>query len=256
MDAPRFYCGSLSESIVRLSASQTHHLADVLRLNVGQKVELFDGKGSLALAEIVRTAARKLVRHSPKSRGGVDLKILETRTIQKPLHPQIIIAPSIAKGERFDWLIGKCTELGADRISPALFERTVKQPKNPKIVQRWQNLAIAASQQCRRLFLPQIDAPLPLPQVVETLKKDYPGANFLFGSLSDKSSPLYGRSFGSADLVAFVGPEGGLTEREEIFLNSQNCRPVRLTDTVLRIETAALAFAALFCAQRTSAGPI
>ena len=242
MDLPRFYCSALSDSVVMLSASQAHHLADVLRLNVGQKVELFDGKGSLALAEIIRTAHRK-----------VDLKVLELKTVQKPFQKQIIIAPSIAKGERFDWLIAKCTELGVDRISPVLFERTVKQPKNPKIIQRWQNIIVAASQQCRRPFLPQIDAPVPLPDVIKILKKDSPNSRFLFGSLSENAPALFGQPFGQKDVVAFVGPEGGLTQQEEKFLNSQSCQPVRLTDTILRIETAALAFAALLSAQRSSA---
>jgi len=245
VDSSRFYCCSLSDSVVQLSAAQAHHLADVLRLNVGQKVELFDGKGSLAVAEVINAAHRK-----------VALKILELKTAPKPFQKQIIIAPSIAKGERFDWLIAKCTELGVDRICPVLFERTVKQPKNPKIIQRWQNIIIAASQQCRRLFLPAIDAPAPLPQVIKILKKDCPASRFLFGSLSENAPSLINQSFGQKDVAAFVGPEGGLTQQEEIFLNSEGCQPVRLTDTVLRIETAALAFAAILTAQRTSAKPV
>jgi 16S rRNA (uracil1498-N3)-methyltransferase len=224
---------------VQLSASQAHHLADVLRLNKGQKVDLFDGKGSLAVAEVINAAHRK-----------VALKILELRTIQKPIQPQIIIAPSIAKGERFDWLITKCTELGVDRICPVLFERTVKQPKNPKIVQRWQNIVIAASQQCRRPFLPQIDAPVPLPDVIKILKNDYPNSRFLFGSLSENAPALFGQPFGQKDVVAFVGPEGGLTLQEENLLLSGGALSVRLTDTVLRIETAALAFTAILSAHR------
>ena len=243
MYLPRFYCSSLFESTGQLSASQAHYLADVLRLNKGQKVELFDGAGALAVAEVICTARQK-----------VDLKVLELKTVRKPFQQQIIIAPSIAKGERFDWLIAKCTELGVDRICPLLFERTVKQPKNPKITQRWQNIAIAASQQCRRLFLPQIDAPLPLPQVIKTLKKDHSDSRFLFGSLADNAPSLINQPFGRKDVVVFVGPEGGLTQQEENFLNSENTLPVRLTDTVLRIETAALAFAAILSAQRSSAG--
>jgi len=239
VNLPRFYCCSLSDSIVQLSASQTHHLADVLRLNVGCKVELFDGKGVLAVAEVISSAHRK-----------VALKILELRPVQKSVRPQIIIAPSIAKGERFDWLIAKCVELGVDRICPVLFERTVKQPKNPKIIQRWQNIAIAASQQCRRLFLPQIDTPLLLPQIIGILKKDSPNCRFLFGSLEETAPSLIGLSFGQKDVTAFVGPEGGLTPQEENLLLSEGCQPVRLTDTVLRIETAALAFAAVLSAQR------
>src|SRR4030042_5408514 len=87
---------------------------------------------------------------------------------------RIIIAPGIAKGQRFDWLIEKCTELRTDRIMPVIFERGVKQAANPKVLERWQNLVISAPKQSRRIFLTKIAAPLPLCDVLELLRKEYP----------------------------------------------------------------------------------
>jgi 16S rRNA (uracil1498-N3)-methyltransferase len=235
----RFYCRSISKSSVQLSAEEIHHLTGVRRLGRGDKVELFDGNGTLAGAEITAVSPRKIT-----------LQVQDVQTIPRPANPQIIIAVSVAKGNRFDWLIGKCTELSVDRICPVIFERTVKQPQNPKIVERWQNISIAAAKQCRRIFLPQIDIPLPLRQVLENLKKDFPNVRFLFGSLAAQAPALISVPFGPADVAAFIGPEGGFTEQEETLLQSHDCQPVRLTDTILRTETAALAFAAIFAAQR------
>lgn len=216
-------------------------MALVRRLVVGDEVELFDGVGTLAVG-VIRTASNR----------KVTLDVRETRVLPKPKRPQIVIAASVAKGERFEWLIGKCTELGVDRICPVLFERTVKQAKNPKVNERWDNLAVSAAKQCRRVFLPQMDKPAPLTKAVETLSKEYPNAKFLLGSLSDSAQPLIDREFGSGDIVALVGPEGGLTEEEEALLQSYGCQAVRLTDTVLRIETAGVAFAAVLAARRNA----
>ncbi|MHC4623273.1 MAG: RsmE family RNA methyltransferase [Planctomycetota bacterium] len=241
MELLRFYCNPIVEPVVELSASEARHLALVRRLVVGDEIELFDGLGTLAVGVIRTASSRK-----------VTLDVRKTKVLPKPKRPQIVIAVSVAKGERFDWLIGKCTELGVDRISPVIFERTVKQAKNPRISERWNNLAIAAAKQCRRVFLPQIDRPVPLTEAVETLRKEHPECNFLLGSLSRSAQPLIDRESGSGDIVGLVGPEGGLTEQEEALLQSYGGQAVRLTDTVLRIETAAMAFAAILTARRNA----
>ena len=211
----------------------------VLRLAAGDKVELFDGLGGLATAVI--SGIRKNI---------VTLDVEELRRSEMPKSRRIIIAVSVPKGERFDWLIEKCTELGVERICPVIFERTVKQPGNPKALDRWLNLAISAAKQCRRLFLPQIDPPMNLQEVIESIKKDSPNCRILAGGMSDDYPSLAGQSFGENDVAAFIGPEGGFTENEENLLRSGGVQFVRLTDTILRTETAAVAFAAVLCAQR------
>ena len=239
MDSYRFYCSCLSESFAELDPVESHHLADVLRLKRGDKVELFDGQGTLANASVMSVS------------GKVTLQVKEKK-LSKPDRPKIVIAASIAKGGRFNWLISKCTELGIDHICPILFERTVKLSKNPKAVQRWQKLAISAAKQSRRLFLPKIDKPSPLPKAIEQLKYDYPDARILFGCLSEDAPALIAEPFGQRNVISFIGPEGGLTEAEQIRLQNQGGTPVRLAETVLRIETAVLSFAAILTAQRDS----
>ncbi|MHC4574633.1 MAG: RsmE family RNA methyltransferase, partial [Planctomycetota bacterium] len=207
MELLRFYCNPIVEPVVELSAWEARHLALVRRLVVGDEIELFDGLGTVAVGVIRTASSRK-----------VTLDVRETRVLPKPKRPEIVIGVSVAKGERFDWVIAKCTELGVERICPILFERTVKQPKNPRINERWNNLTIAAAKQCRRMFLPQIDKPAPLPEAMETLKEDYPKAVFLLGTLSGSAQALTSRRLGRGDVIALVGPEGGLTEQEEVLL--------------------------------------
>jgi 16S rRNA (uracil1498-N3)-methyltransferase len=239
MQVYRFYCKSITQPTTELAGPEAHHLISVLRLTAGEQVEMFDGTGTLANASIAKIAKRK-----------VTLKIEQLDKFPPKTTGRIIIAPGIAKGRRFDWLIEKCAELGTNRITPVIFERSVKLAANPKIIERWTNIAVAAAKQCKRLFLPKIDLPMPLADVLRTLKKEYPGCRFLAGGLSADAIPLAAQPFGPADVAAFIGPEGGFTEAEHSLLKANDVLFIRLTDTVMRTETAALAFASVLCALR------
>jgi 16S rRNA (uracil1498-N3)-methyltransferase len=242
----RFYCDSLDDTKITLEGTEAHHLA-VLRLRAGDKVELFDGAGALATAVI-----------SGIRRNIVTLDIEQVRRIDPPKSRRIIIAVSVPKGDRFDWLIEKLTELGVERICPVIFERTVRQPTNPKALDRWLNLAISAAKQCKRLFLPQSDPPANLHDCLESIKKDTPNCRIIAGAASGDYPSLATQPFGQTacgelsrtDVAAFIGPEGGLTENEQSFLKNQGAQFTRLSDTILRTETAAIAFAAVLTAQR------
>jgi 16S rRNA (uracil1498-N3)-methyltransferase len=240
----RFYCNSMDEPAVELEGTEAHHLS-VLRLGAGDKIELFDGLGGLAKAVI--SGIRKNV---------VTLQVEDVLRSEMPKTRRIIIAVSVPKGERFDWLIEKCTELGVERICPVIFERTVRQPGNPKALDRWMNLAISAAKQCKRLFLPQIDPPMNLRDCIESIKKDSPNCRILAGGTSGDCVPLAGQPFGQNDVAVLIGPEGGFTENEEAFLKSRGVQFVRLADTILRTETAAIAFAAILIAQRDSTNTV
>ncbi len=237
MHLNRFYCEVLKGQAAELTGGEAHHLFNVCRLKAGEKVELFDGAGTLATASIEKAASKSVL-----------LKIIDLEKTEKPNRPEVIIAVSLPKGERFDWLLEKCTELGVDRIAPVIFKRTVKQPKNPKAGQRWRNIAIAAAKQCRRIFLPQIDAPATLDKILS----EYNKAEILIGSPYAESQPLIAQRFGNKDVIAFIGPEGGITEDEKVLLKDYGAKSVRLTNTILRVETAALAFAAILTAGRDS----
>ena len=241
MHLNRFYCEILKGPAVELVGGEAHHLYNVCRLRTGDEVELFDGAGVLATAIIEKATSKSVL-----------LKIVDLEKFERPDKPEIVIAVSYPKGERFDWLMEKCTELGVDRITPVIFERTVKQPKNPKAAERWRNISIAAAKQCRRIFLPQIDTPVPLSEALSVLKKQYSKAETFVGSPEPKSPALTTQRFGTEDVVAVIGPEGGITGSEKALLENCGAKFVRLTDTILRVETAALAFAAVLTATRDS----
>ena len=215
---------------------EAHHLAKVLRCRVGDTVNLFDGKGVTAVGTISKVG---------KDKVEISVGSIETHTPKDV--GRIIICASVAKGERYDWLVGKCTELGVDRICPVLFERTVKQASGHSI-ERYNKLSLSAAKQCGRLFLPQIDAPATLADCLSRLSRVYPNVRMLFGSTSEKAGTIVEQAQGDVrDYIAFIGPEGGLTADEEQTLKSHGAIGVGLTKTILRIETAAIACAAILC---------
>ncbi|OGL46767.1 MAG: hypothetical protein A2161_09685 [Candidatus Schekmanbacteria bacterium RBG_13_48_7] len=239
MNEYRFFCEDIKKPVSELSGAEAHHLVSVLRLKAGGRIELFDGMGTLATAMIREIGKRKVT--------------LEIENLQKaePINlMRIIIAVSIPKAERFDWLISKCTELGVDRIVPVLFERTVKRSAGSEGMERFKRIAVSACKQSGRIFMPKIDKPNNLENVLETLKTDYPSAKILVGDLASESIPLTSLSIGDKDMIAFIGPEGGLTDKEKLLLESSAAILVSLTDAILRVETAALAFASILACVR------
>lgn len=239
MKQARFYCESIREGLVRLRPDEAHHLANVLRLTAGERVELFDGKGALAQAVITDI-----------TRKAVTLQVENIHNEPARTSGRIVIAASIAKGQRFDWMITKCTELGVDHIVAIVFEHTVKLAKGTSTTQRYDKLAIAAVKQCGRIFLPKITGPADLQQTLSLLNNNYPDARLIFGVLNPQAESVVELARDGKDIIAFVGPEGEITCEEENLLTSAGAREVRLTDTTLRIETAAVALAAILCATR------
>ena len=102
----------------------------------------------------------------------------------------------------------------------------------------------------REKFLPIIDEPCCLEESIKKLKEEYPDGQLLFGSLAGGVKSIINCQTADKDVTAFVGPEGGMTEDEERMLAANGAVAVGLTETVLRVETAALALAAVLAAKR------
>lgn len=239
----RFYCDSIQGGSVELDRVESHHLMHVMRLGAGSSVELFDGKGVLAKG-VVADASRKGVRVDVESR-----EIFAARTTGR-----VIIAAAVAKGQRFDLIIAKCTELGVDCIVPLIFERTVKQATGANIVDRYKKLSIVAAKQCGRIFLPEIVNPCALDSGLEYVKGRFQYAKGIFGGFGVDTVSIGSVFDTESDILAFIGPEGGITPKEEKKLEEFGAVKVKLTDTILRTETASIAFASILCVLRDDFG--
>jgi 16S rRNA (uracil1498-N3)-methyltransferase len=235
----RFFCESIAGESV-LDPSESNHLSRVLRVQTGTAVELFDGKGTLA---------EGIVEHSNRKQVVIRVQIIHPPA-QSAESGRVILAVSFAKGQRFDWLVEKCTELGADHIAAVVFERTVKLGKDTSLL-RLEKIALAAAKQCGRLWLPVLSGPARFKETLDTLVYAYPRAALFFGDPQGQPLGRIPPVFPKGDVIVLVGPEGGFTDAEIQGLGTAGALPVCLNPNVLRVETAATAFCAALAAARS-----
>jgi len=237
---PTFFCDISGFGRLTLDETESHHLIHVLRLRLGDAVQVMDGRGTVGegiVANISRKCAvidvQNVLQIAPRQTG------------------RIALAVSIPKGPHLDALITRCTELAADHIALTLFERTVKQPAGRSFAERCRKISIAAAKQCGRPFLPVITGPEGLSTTLAGLVWQYPGSTVLFGRCDTAARPMAALGLDpKVDKIALIGPEGGLTADEERLLEEHGAAGVRLNENILRVETAAMAFCAVCAAGR------
>jgi 16S rRNA (uracil1498-N3)-methyltransferase len=221
---------------VTLDTSEAHHIRDVLRLDAGSVVELFDSAGRVAdgvLTHIDSDSVRVTVQQLRDAPANV---------------PTLIVAAAVPKGDRADWMIEKLSELGVSRFIPLATARSVVLPGGKNKTERWQRIAIESAKQSRRAGVMEIAELTPLNDAVRQIKSGWylstgPDTQSIHDMLRSHSS--------SMPLVLFIGPEGGWTDEEMKLFDIAGFTAVGLTATILRIETAAIAAAAVVACWRS-----
>jgi 16S rRNA (uracil1498-N3)-methyltransferase len=218
-----------------LTGAEAHHCRNVLRLDRGDKVVVFDGRGRELTGEIVSTGAEIQVR-----------KLHEAQT--PPLRCQITLGQAIPKGKNMDLIVQKGVEIGAAEIAPIISDRTVVRLDEESAVAKqakWQTVAIEAAKQCGQNWLPQVDAPETMVQFFNERRRfDLQ----LIGSLQSDAVHFkkiladYEREHGDRPrtVLMLVGPEGDFTPAELSLARSHGCRPITLGPIILRVETASI----------------
>lgn len=190
-------------------------------------------------------AGRSRSRSSPNARVQI-----EDVTHNSPTRHRLAILTAAPKGPRLDWLIEKCTELGVDELILAEFERSVVRLASHSAA-RYARATIEATKQCGRAWLPELRCGEPLQDAVR--RQD---GRILVCDPSRAGQSLVNfltRAAVPDRLAVVVGPEGGLSPTEQAWLAEHQAVPVRLSSTILRIETAAAAVAAVWAAVRCDA---
>jgi 16S rRNA (uracil1498-N3)-methyltransferase len=204
--------------------------AQVLRLQPGAALVLFDGAGSDWPAEVLAMG-----------RASVSVRVGAPQAVANELPWPVTLALGMPANERMDALVEKATELGAARIQPLLTERSVLRLDGERAERRrahWQAVAVAASEQCGRARVPQIGPVLPL---APWLAGPGGGRRLLLSPRPDVP-PL--RRFAPAAWCVLSGPEGGLSAAEEAAAEAAGFEPLSLGPRVLRADTAPLALLA------------
>ena len=216
----------------RLPAEAAHHVRNVLRLTVGESVELFTQAGATAAGTLVRTDAADVVVNVTELWAGAGAD-------DRP----ITIAAALPKGDRAEWMVEKLSELGVARLIPLAAERSVVLPAGQNKLERWRRIAVEAARQSGRAGVMTIDALTPVAAAMGALSAERGWAAHL--STAPGASPLASRCDEPGGATLFIGPEGGWTAGEIARFEAAGVVGVGLTRTVLRVETAAVVAAAL-----------
>ncbi len=235
---PLFYCASLGSEnkVVVLSSEEAHHAHRARRLAVGDRLWLFDGRGTLVRGRLHRIAER----------GRVIEVLLEERRCLPPPPIQLHLACALPKGGRVSVLLDMATQLGMTAFTPLLCSRSVVKP-GPDAAARWQRICLEACKQSRRLHLPALHAPATPEEVAARAAKA--GEAVWIAHPGGVSLAALQRATAATVLI---GPEGGFTDEELAQMTASGGKALSLGEAILRIETAAIAllFALSLCGTR------
>jgi len=233
MALPFFYINEYADSLkqIVLDEDTSKHVIQVLRMKVGEQLNLTDGKGNLLTCEIT---------NDHKKNCAVEVK----SKIQNPKSKRTItVAISLLKNSnRFEWFLEKATEIGVAEIIPLICERTEKEKFRQD---RMQGIVISAMLQSQQTWLPFLHEPTKF----EDLKiwKCAEGSNFIAHCIDGEKHILNSHIRTSAHQLICIGPEGDFTPKEIEGALQQQFIPVSLGETRLRTETAGIVAATLLC---------
>lgn len=230
MALPIFYLENYeSSSFMTLPEDTSKHVVQVLRMKVGEELQLTDGKGSLLTAAISDD-------HKKKCTVRVVSAKYEARSTK-----QVSIAISLLKNaSRFEWFLEKATEIGVTEIVALLCDRTVKQHFR---FDRMNNILIAAMLQSQQVWLPVLKEPTSFNQEISSNLYH----TKLIAHCEDEQKHSI-KEFGvQSSVQILIGPEGDFSSHEISSAIEAGYLPVTLGQTRLRTETAGVVAASLLC---------
>ena len=237
----RFYAGegALDGDALELTGALAQRLAKVLRMRAGEEIVLFDGGGSDARVRLDEVSERR-----------VSATVVER--IESPAEPRVRlhVYQSITKGERFEWLLEKGTEVGVARFVPLIAARAVvKTEGGGNRADRWRRIVVEAAEQSGRGAVPEVNAPQRFGDAIAAatgvMLLPYEAAGEQAPNIAEALTADIDALFALSEVSVFIGPEGGWEESEVAAARDAGATIVTMGTRVLRSETAGLVAATL-----------
>ena len=223
-----------------LNADETRHLREVLRLKVGDEVYVFDGRG-----HEFRGQVQAIEKNST---------LLTSVTAAEPASPEsplnLTLAVALLKGEKFDLVVQKATELGVASVVPVISTRADMRIRSDEEAEhktiRWRRIALEATKQCGRARLMKMEAPITFAELMNHQQ----GSNEIHLMFAERDGTSFATAMDGVEqrsdtMIALVGSEGGWSDEEIIQARESGWKIVTLGGRTLRAETAAIITAAL-----------
>ena len=235
MTRRRWIADEVSGNRAALVGAHAQHLAQVLRGRIGQEFDIATGE-SIRRGRVTSIADKR-----------VEFELGEI--IPAAPTPSLTLVLSIFKFDRMEWAIEKCVELGVRRIVPVVAQRTEAHLAKaaPNRVERWQRIALQASEQSRQASTPEISQPQPLQTAVTKAE----GTRIVLAESEEETmlKDVLHVSLAGGEITLAFGPEGGWTEAELKMFQGSGWIAASLGSTILRAETAVIAATAITLAE-------
>src|SRR5215213_5878351 len=233
MTRRRFHAppSAFTHPTITLPTDEARHLRDVLRLKPGDEVYVFDGLGHEFRCTVSNTR-----------RDSAELRIeAEVEPAKPESQLQLNLCVALLKGEKFDLVVQKATELGATKMMPLITRYADIHLRDAadatKRVTRWQRIALEAAKQSGRAFVPEISLPVTFDAAL-----DVEGIGVMF---SERDGEALESLPTTQSITALVGSEGGWADEEIEAARARDFHVVTLGGRILRAETAAIAVTVL-----------
>jgi 16S rRNA (uracil1498-N3)-methyltransferase len=234
----RFYIPDIdaTERSISLDGVVARQLRTVLRVQSGEHIRLFDGAGSEWEVEV-----------DDVGKSGISTTLISAVEPVPEADAEVTMLLGLARPERIELAIQKCTELGAVRFVPVMSERVQggnTGSPSEKRLERWRRIAIEAAEQSGRAVVPTVEAPIP---VLDAIASELESQTVLcmweeVGDESISLSTVLKQLAGKTSRVAaLIGPPGGFSDQEASAIRDAGASLVTLGPRVLRSETAAIA---------------
>lgn len=235
MGLPIFYTDDITPSadtaFIQLGEESSRHIVQVLRMQVGEELQLTDGKGVLYLASIVDDHKKKC-----------SVKIISEVFREKRTNPVRIAISPLKNAARFEWFLEKAVEIGVEEIIPIICQRTEKQHLR---TDRLKSIVVSAMLQSQQTWLPVLQEPVKFETYIKGLPADADTQRYIAHcEADDKKKPLSTIVERSGSLI-LIGPEGDFSNPEIELATTHGFMPVSLGETRLRTETAGMVAAVL-----------
>lgn len=228
----RYFVLDKKDNLLALDPHDVHHICHVMRYSVGKRIECVYQE-EVFLCEIVDLK-------SPW------VKIIQPIEVIRSKKSSVSVAIGMVKEQKMDLILQKLTELGIDEIIPVVMERSIVRLEPERVDKkliRWNKICKEASEQSKRNTIPLVHFPI---SVLELSKLSYEKKFLCSTNLNQKMDYHYLQQFQNcATMIFVIGPEGGITDREEDLLQSAGYSSVSFGNEIMRVETAAIYVASI-----------
>lgn len=220
----RYFSNKLIDNKFQLKDDDLYHIIRVMRMKTGDNIEVvYEEEVYICQLEIINNKVNVFIKYKEDNK--------ELKDIEK-----VLIIP-LLKENKMDLIFQKATELGVSRIIPVILERSIiklEKDKHQKKIERWNKICKEASEQSKRVTIPIVTE-------IKTLKEleNEPGLKIVCSTKEkDNTIKKFLQSNKNCDRInIIIGPEGGITPKEEEYLNSIGFTSISLGDNIMRVET-------------------